>query len=364
MKPLVLRLCAAGASFALAQLAAAQTLLFDSGIAGLCINNSTGAQTYLGWTSGNAGAGLEQRWTPQPFTLPAGNWTITQIQAQYFLVAGQTPVSIDWKIWSRNGQNVPVQADEIASGSEPYTGTASLPLYTNVNLSGGDYYVTIYGVGAGAGGAGGYVGWYTNAQGGQGISFTDVNGLFMWRSAQYPTPGFTRYSTAAFSPDPGTDGTKFYCAEFRIYGEVAPVNYCTPGTSQGGCLATMSSSGAPSVAASSGFTLTASNVPGQRNGLIFYGVSGGQAAPWGLGTSFLCVKSPTQRMTAQLSGGTAGVCDGSLSQDWLAYVAGNPGALGSPFSAGNVIDSQGWYRDPGASKNTNLSDGLEFTLWP
>ena len=46
-------------------------------------------------------------------------------------------------------------------------------------------------------------------------------------------------------------------------------------------------------------TETAQGVEGQKQGLLFYGLQGGQAQPWGSGTSFLCVKSPTQRSTGQ-----------------------------------------------------------------
>jgi hypothetical protein len=111
--------------------------------------------------------------------------------------------------------------------------------------------------------------------------------------------------------------------------------------------------------------IAAANIEGQKQGLLFYGLSGQTALPWAAGsTSFFCVKSPTQRMGAQLSGGTTGACDGNLSQDWLAFVAANPGALGAPYSVGQVVDAQAWYRDPPAVKTTNLSNGLEFTLVP
>ena len=35
-----------------------------------------------------------------------------------------------------------------------------------------------------------------------------------------------------------------------------------------------------------------------------------------------------------------------------------------PMTPGLVIDAQAWFRDPGAARNTNLSDALEFTLAP
>ncbi len=143
-----------------------------------------------------------------------------------------------------------------------------------------------------------------------------------------------------------------------------PVSYCTAGTSTSGCNATLGWSGFPSAAASSGFTLHATSLEGDKQVLLFYGVSGRSAASWGSGSSFLCVKAPTQRTSVANSGGTAGTCSGSLSLDWLAFVAANPTALGVPFAAGDVIQAQGWYRDPPSAKTTNLTDALEFTLAP
>ncbi len=150
-----------------------------------------------------------------------------------------------------------------------------------------------------------------------------------------------------------------------VFSFSSTVTYCTAGTSSNGCVPSISATGTPSIAAASGFSINVANVEGQKQGLIFYGISGQTALPWAAGsTSFFCVKSPTQRMGAQLSGGTFGACDGSLSQDWLAFVAANPGALGAPYSVGQIVNAQAWYRDPPAMKTTNLSDALEFVTQP
>ena len=162
---------------------------------------------------------------------------------------------------------------------------------------------------------------------------------------------------------------QFTADELNIYELDAntppPTNYCTSSTTTNGCNPVMSSSGSPSVAASSGFSVICNQVEGAKQGIQFYGINGQAATPWASGsTSFLCVKLPTQRMPVQNSGGTANACDGSISTDFLAYIAGNPGALGAPFSAGDVVNFQTWFRDPPAPKTTNLSDGLEVTLLP
>ncbi|MCC7013324.1 MAG: hypothetical protein IT454_12235 [Planctomycetes bacterium] len=142
------------------------------------------------------------------------------------------------------------------------------------------------------------------------------------------------------------------------------VTYCTAGTSTNGCNASVSASGTPSLSAPNGFVLTATGVEGAKLGLIFYGTNGAHAVGWGAGSSFACVKSPTQRTPASSSGGTSGACDGSLQLDWLAFLASHPGALGAPFAAGQQVNVQCWYRDPPAPKTTSLSNALEFTTCP
>jgi hypothetical protein len=143
------------------------------------------------------------------------------------------------------------------------------------------------------------------------------------------------------------------------------IAYCSAGTTTSGCNATLSATGSPTLSASSGFTVTASNVEGQKQGLLFYGITGPKASVWAVGSSsFLCVKSPTQRIPASNTGGTAGACDGSIAVDLLSYLSTHPSALGQPFSAGAVVNVQAWFRDPPAPGTTSLSNGLQFTTCP
>lgn len=150
-------------------------------------------------------------------------------------------------------------------------------------------------------------------------------------------------------------------------GTLPPIAYCTAGTTTNGCVPSIGATGAASATATSGFTITVSNVEGQKQGIIFYGISntGFTGSPWGTGgTSFLCVKAPLQRTGVQSSGGTIGGCNGSLSLDWNAYRSTHPIALGNPFSAGQIVFAQGWFRDPPAVKTTNLSDAIKFGVGP
>jgi hypothetical protein len=183
-----------------------------------------------------------------------------------------------------------------------------------------------------------------------------------------PADGFFSQATyrGAFAPNevPWICGWTAASAFGRVV-IPAPVNYCTAGTTTNGCNATIAGVGTASASAASGFTLSVTNVEGNKQGLIFYSVTGRAAAPWGMGsTSFLCVKSPTQRMGTLNSGGTANTCTGAFNQDWNAYTTANPGALGQPFVGCETVQAQAWFRDPAAPKTTNLSNGLEFYVAP
>ena len=144
-----------------------------------------------------------------------------------------------------------------------------------------------------------------------------------------------------------------------------PSTYCTAGTSSIGCQPSIAADTNPNVAHTTPCHVTVTSVDGQRSGILFYGLSA-LPQPWCStgGTSFLCVKAPTQRTLAQSSGGTAGQCDGSLALDWNAYQLAFPGVLGSPWSAGSKAYVQGWFRDPPSCKTTSMTDAVELTYAP
>lgn len=150
--------------------------------------------------------------------------------------------------------------------------------------------------------------------------------------------------------------------EFDVAAPSTPLVYCTAGTTSNGCLPTIGASTQPSATFASPCNITITAVEGQKTGLVFYGISGGVAFPWGAGsTSFFCVKTPSTRTPGQSSGGTNGGCDGVLALDWNAFQLANPGSLGQPWMAGSKAYVQGWFRDPPAPRTTNLSDALELT---
>lgn len=140
--------------------------------------------------------------------------------------------------------------------------------------------------------------------------------------------------------------------------------YCTSGTSVAGCTPSIAGVGVPVVGAPSGFEIVVDQTPGQRLGLIFYAFAP-DAVPWSpTSSSLLCVASPLQRTVVVSSGGSPGLCDGELRLDLSTWMQLNQNALGMPFIGGEALYAQGWYRDPGASRQTNLSDALSFSLCP
>jgi hypothetical protein len=169
---------------------------------------------------------------------------------------------------------------------------------------------------------------------------------------------------------PGLVGQKFTLDDLAVVDAVcwmATSTYCTVGTSQHGCAASIGSSGLPSASAGSGFTLSIGGADGQRNGFLFYGVNGAPLSPlpWGAGsTSYQCALAPTQRLAPASTGGNLGQCDGGFAFDWNAFVAAHPTALGVPFAGGEEVWAQAWIRDPGAVKNACLSDALHFQVCP
>jgi len=142
----------------------------------------------------------------------------------------------------------------------------------------------------------------------------------------------------------------------------APVNYCTAGTSAGGCTALLQTSGTPSVSSAGGFQVTAGGVEGGKDGLFFYGFNGAQANPWGNGSSYQCVVPPVLRASIQSGVGTPGVCNGLFARDFNAFWDTAPAA--KVPTAGSKVWMQLWYRDPQNTSNqtTSFSDALEISV--
>ncbi len=145
-----------------------------------------------------------------------------------------------------------------------------------------------------------------------------------------------------------------------------PHVYCASGTTFNACQPSISATANPSVSHATACTISATSLEGQQNGLIFYSTFGRWGALWcgTSGYSYLCAKMPLERTSVQNSGGTAGACDGTIALPWNAWHIANPGAAGNFIVAGQILDAQCWFRDPGSCRNTSMSNAVELTMLP
>ncbi len=174
--------------------------------------------------------------------------------------------------------------------------------------------------------------------------------------------GLTLEATTALVGNPALGET--YAYELAL--TQAFTSYCTAGTSASGCRPALSACGVSSTTASAGFQLQAGGVEGAQEAIFFFGSSTRLAAPWGNGTSFLCIAPPVSRGGLMQSSGTTGSCDGSFSLELNArWCPTCPKSHQNP-GAGAVVQAQLWYRDPWNTSNrtTSLSDAIEFTVGP
>jgi len=156
------------------------------------------------------------------------------------------------------------------------------------------------------------------------------------------------------------------CASFDIVAGSPASAYCTAGSSASGCTASLSAIGTASPSRPSGFTVTATDVEGNKNGLFFFGINGRQAVPWGNGSSFKCVVPPVRRGGLLPATGLLGTCGGTFSQDLNAHwCAVCPKPQHAPL-AGQKLQVQLWYRDPRGTSNqaSSLSNALEVDVCP
>ncbi len=160
-----------------------------------------------------------------------------------------------------------------------------------------------------------------------------------------------------------------YCG--LAWGPVPAVtSYCTAKLSSQGCTPSISALGYPCVVATKGFTIQATDVPNQKQGLLIYSTSGAQSVPFQGGT--LCLRTPIRRTPTKSSGGNAlpaNDCTGTLSIDFNKhlYDTGSTNVPpGPPLPPGTNVCAQWWGRDPGFSPpfDSMLSNAIQFDLAP
>ena len=136
--------------------------------------------------------------------------------------------------------------------------------------------------------------------------------------------------------------------------------YCVLTLTSAGCLPTMSSVGVPSLTGVGPFTILATDVPSNENGIMFFGISGPLELP-NIGST-LCVNPPLLRTGAINSGGTGfGNCSGTLAFNMNALIQSGTQPI---LMSGVSVYTQFWFRDPPSAFGTGFTDGLTFTILP
>jgi len=143
----------------------------------------------------------------------------------------------------------------------------------------------------------------------------------------------------------------------------SPLAYCTAKVNSLGCAPAIGSAGIPSAAASSGFSVSATDVRNQKVGILLYTLDGRVVAPFQGG--WLCLASPIRRTPEASSGGNAlpaQDCSGNWSLDMSAFAAGVLGGTPEPALRvpGTTVHCQWWGRDPGALAGSSLTDALQY----
>ncbi len=187
--------------------------------------------------------------------------------------------------------------------------------------------------------------------------------------------GLNSQFLAQLQLDPGTPRDLIIGADTNyVMRSLAPapcsgIPYCTAKVNSLGCTPAIFAVGSSSATASSGFTLSASNVRNQKAGLLLYGIGVRAATP--LSGGLLCMAPPVKRGGGLTSGGSPlpiNDCSGAYQLDMNTFAgsAGPPVPIAQLREPGVTIHCQFWGRDPGFSppNNTTLSDALEYTVCP
>ncbi|MBI5435068.1 MAG: hypothetical protein HZA52_19695 [Planctomycetes bacterium] len=142
----------------------------------------------------------------------------------------------------------------------------------------------------------------------------------------------------------------------------APTTFCATKTNSLGCVPAIGFTGTSSLGDASPLVIEAHDVLNQKNGLLFYGLTGPAAIPFLGGT--LCAKPPVRRLPVQNAGGALPPtldCSGTYSVDFDAwFVSGVDPAL----TFGKVVDAQFWSRDVQSSSGVGLTNAIQFFVTP
>ncbi len=142
----------------------------------------------------------------------------------------------------------------------------------------------------------------------------------------------------------------------------AVLTYCTASqTSIGGCFATLSGTGTPTLSNPRSFAISSSAVPGGNIGIMYFSDNGQAAIPFGSHGGFICATPPVSRSGAKSVGGNSGACNGATSFTLQDLITADPLIV----VAGATINAGFWFRDPpNLPDGFGLSNGIQFFVCP
>ncbi len=199
-----------------------------------------------------------------------------------------------------------------------------------------------------------------NGYGAEAYPISSAHPIFSGVSTLYHWSGNSISLTAGAPPQSQVLVTKNGLGLYAVHdGAGAPSVYCTAKANSLGCTPAIAFSGQPSASSLNAFTISASNVVNQKQGLLFYGYAQ-QIAPFQGG--FLCAAPPTRRTPAQNSGGAAAPtndCSGAYAFDFNGWIQSGADPLCVP---GQTICAQYWSRDPASPSTTGLTNAVNFVI--
>lgn len=178
-----------------------------------------------------------------------------------------------------------------------------------------------------------------------------IDELFRWPS----TDGAGRTTTSALVSGAGVTRGTWIRSPCGV-----PATYCEPKRPAGSCLPRIGFVGSASLTSMQPFRVTASDVPGQQFGMLFYGFTPA-AIPFQGGLR--CVAAPVLRTPPQTSTGPAAPCSGSQSFDFGTRIHSG---VDPALIVGATVYAQWWTRDPQDpfGFGTGLTDAISFTIAP
>ena len=135
--------------------------------------------------------------------------------------------------------------------------------------------------------------------------------------------------------------------------------YCAGKVNSALCMPAIDFAGIPSLTSGAAFDITATNILRSKTGLLFYGYATNNVLFQG-GT--LCVQGPLRRTAVQESGGdSSNECSGTYTFDMNARIRSG---IDPQLTTGQFVAAQYYYRDPGDSFTTGLTNAVSFIICP